>query len=257
MQTVVIATVVVYVLTALAQAMSVRGVCVHRPVLRSVIACALLLHAYVLYHGIDTSAGQNLSVMNILSLVTWLSSVLIIVASCYVPLTNLLLFTLPLAALFVLLAACFPGVNVLHTVADMPRLLHVLLSMLTFSVFCVAGLQALLLTWQDVCVRGKHAGSGLPLLPPLEVMENVLFQIIGVGFFLLSAVLISSLWFFYHSWVVILWGKVVLTLLGWLSFAVLLVGRYYYGWRGTLAIRYTASGLFFLLLCYLLLAISW
>ncbi len=44
--------------------------------------------------------------------------------------------------------------------------------------------------------------------------------------------------------------KTVFTLLSWLTFGVLLLGRYLKGWRGRVALRWTLSGFALLLLAY-------
>ena len=44
--------------------------------------------------------------------------------------------------------------------------------------------------------------------------------------------------------------KTVFTLLSWITFGVLLMGRRLRGWRGRIALRYTLSGLALLLLAY-------
>ena len=45
--------------------------------------------------------------------------------------------------------------------------------------------------------------------------------------------------------------KNVFAILSWLTFGSLLVGRYIYGWRGRIAIRWTLSGFVILLLAYI------
>jgi ABC-type uncharacterized transport system permease subunit len=45
--------------------------------------------------------------------------------------------------------------------------------------------------------------------------------------------------------------KVVFSVLGWLVFGALLVGRYRYGWRGKLALRWILTGSVLLLLAYI------
>ena len=57
------------------------------------------------------------------------------------------------------------------------------------------------------------------------------------GFIVLSALLVSSLFFSTSIWMTgFLLGKTILVLLAWLIFAVLLLGRYYGGWRGRRAV---------------------
>jgi ABC-type uncharacterized transport system permease subunit len=45
--------------------------------------------------------------------------------------------------------------------------------------------------------------------------------------------------------------KVVFSVLGWLVFGALLVGRYRYGWRGKVALRWILAGSVLLLLGYI------
>ena len=44
--------------------------------------------------------------------------------------------------------------------------------------------------------------------------------------------------------------KTLFALLSWLTFAILLIGRYAYGWRGRTALRFTLTGFVMLLLAY-------
>jgi ABC-type uncharacterized transport system permease subunit len=44
--------------------------------------------------------------------------------------------------------------------------------------------------------------------------------------------------------------KTLFALLSWLTFAILLIGRYAYGWRGRTALRFTLLGFVMLLLAY-------
>ena len=44
--------------------------------------------------------------------------------------------------------------------------------------------------------------------------------------------------------------KTLFAIISWVIFAVLLAGRYLYGWRGRMALRYTLAGFITLLLAY-------
>ena len=129
-------------------------------------------------------------------------------------------------------------------IETMPNLtlFHILLSTLTFTVLCIAALQALSLAFQEYLLRHKRATGFINLLPPLETMEVWLFRIITIGFILLTIVLITSLWSFHPIWVSPLWQKTLLSLFAWLVFAGLLSGRCILGWRGWLAVRWTLCG---------------
>jgi len=78
-------------------------------------------------------------------------------------------------------------------------------------------------------------------LPPLQTMEKLLFQLIFVGFFLLSLTLCSGLLIIPNLHGEHL-AQLILTASAWLIFSVLLWGRLRYGWRGRTAIRWALSG---------------
>ena len=81
-------------------------------------------------------------------------------------------------------------------------------------------------------------------------MESLLFQIIGVGFGLLTLTLLSGLVFVDDLLAQDLAHKTVLSTIGWLVFGGLLLGRRWFGWRGRTAIRLTLAGMAVLLLAY-------
>jgi len=95
---------------------------------------------------------------------------------------------------------------------------------------------------------GAQDDSGLPLL----TLERLTFRFVGAGFVLLSATLVVG-WLFGEqiygrAWV---WNhKTVFSVLAWLTFAVLLLGRARFGWRGTSAVRMLYVGAALLLLAY-------
>ncbi len=211
---------------------------------------AVLVHGILLYHWIDLGPGQNLSFYNLLSLVTWLVALLILLATFTKPVANLTIFILPLAIASIVLALVFPRFEIVDTAANPKQLFHILLSTLAFSLLCIAALQAILLAWQERLLRNKHARGIIRMLPPLEVMETLLFQMIILGFMFLSMVLLTSIWSFYPVLSANLWQKLILSMVAWLVFAILLVGRWYYGWRGQQAIRWTLCGVFFVMVTY-------
>lgn len=155
-----------------------------------------------------------------------------------------------LAVVSILLVLIFPGYNILQTGSDPRQLIHILSAAAAFSVLCVGGVQAALLCFQERLLRRKYAGLIIRNLPPLETMERLLFQMIGLGFLLLSIVLASSAYFFHDLFQLPLLHKTILTLLAWIIFAILLGGRYFFGWRGRKVAHYTFSGLVLLMMIY-------
>ncbi|HEY1036472.1 MAG TPA: cytochrome c biogenesis protein CcsA, partial [Pseudoxanthomonas sp.] len=73
---------------------------------------------------------------------------------------------------------------------------------------------------------------------------------ITVGFILLTATLLTGVLFVENFLAQKLSHKTVLSVLSWLAFGALLVGRWRYGWRGVKAVRWTLAAMALLLLAF-------
>ena len=80
------------------------------------------------------------------------------------------------------------------------------------------------------------------VLPPLDALEKVMFRLIGAGFALLTLSLLTGFVFVTNLFAQRLLQKTVLSLIAWLLFGVLLIGRIRFGWRGRSAVRWTLTG---------------
>lgn len=218
---------------------------------------ALVLHGFLLYHWIDggvssylASPGQNLHYFNLISMIYWLAAVLVVLISLCKPVQSLLLVNLPLAAISIIIVTAFPGYHLVHTGANLHSLFHVLASITVFSLFCVAASQAVLLAVQDRFLRLKRNVMLLQFLPPIETMEKVLFQVLILGFVLLSIVVVTSMILFANGWDSDMAHGTIVSIVAWLTFALLLWGHYHLGWRGKTVIRLTLTGSGLLALSY-------
>lgn len=214
-------------------------------------AIAVILHAFVLYHGLMIPEGINLGFYNAISLIVWFSALLIILASLTNPVENLGIFLLPAAGVAILLEDVFPVEHTLLRAEAMELKLHILMSILSYSLLSIAAVHALILATQDRHLRNKRPGGFIRALPPLQTMENLLFQMIGLGFFLLSLSLITGMIYLDDMFAQHVAHKTVLSIVAWFVFATLLWGRWRFGWRGTIAIRWTLGGFITLFLAYL------
>ena len=129
--------------------------------------------------------------------------------------------------------------------------LHVVLSLLSAALLTLAAAQAVTLALQERFLRDTSPHRLVQALPPLQTMEQLLFLLITLGFFMLSLSLLSGLLF-----VSDLLGRylahTVLSVAAWGIFGGLLWGRWRWGWRGRTAIRWALSGygLLILVLAY-------
>lgn len=210
----------------------------------------LILHSWLLWDSIFSHPALNLGFFNALALTSWTVITLLLFSSLTKPVENLGLILLPMAALTVIMEARYGEVAFLGTAAGWPLKIHVLLSMLAYSLLTLAAVQAILLAVQDHHLRNRHPGGFVRGLPPLQTMESLLFEMIASGFVLLTLALLSGAAFLQDMFAQHLVHKTVLSTLGWLVFGGLLMGRFRYGWRGRTAIIWTLSGFVILVLAY-------
>jgi ABC-type uncharacterized transport system permease subunit len=210
----------------------------------------LVLHAAVLYQAVFVGGGLNLGFFNALSLTTWLVAAIVVAASVNTPLENLAVLVLPLAAVVLLLAQVFPGDRLVALNRGIGFQLHLVLAITAYSVAAVAAFQALLLAYQERQLRRRRLQSALRALPPLQTMETLLFELIAGAFFLLSLTIVSGIMFLEDMFAQHVAHKTVLSLIAWLIFAILLWGRWRFGWRGRVAIRWSLGGFVMLMLAY-------
>jgi len=214
----------------------------------------LALHGYLLLGTLWVSGAINFSLVHTLSLILWLTMLVYWLANFFYPLGSLKALVLPLAGVGVVLPLLFPSER-----AALPQTYswafdaHVLAAMLAYSLFIIAALHAGLMAMVESHLHKARLTGLLKNLPPLLTMETLLFRIIGVGFVLLSATLVSGsifseqifgkAWQFNH--------KVLFGFVSWAVFGVLLAGHHFYGWRGRKAVNWTMSGFGFLFLAYI------
>lgn len=213
-------------------------------------AVALLAHGAGVFQGMATPAGLDFGVFNAASMVTWVIVALVVLTALRQPVGNLLVSVLPLAAIAILADLLVPGRHLVLGRESIGLQLHILSSVIAFSLFAVAALQAMTLAVAEHQLRAKRPGAILRRLPPLQTMESLLFQMIAVGFLLLTLSLGSGFTFIDDLMAQHLAHKTILSITAWLVFAVLLWGRFHYGWRGRTALRWTLAGFALLVLAY-------
>lgn len=211
---------------------------------------AVTLHTVVLYHVLFIPEGLNLGFFNAGSLIMWLIALTLLLGAISNPVENLGILLLPLAGLSILLDMLFPVKHTLMPAEAMELKIHILMSIMAYALLTIAAVHAVVLWIQDRHLRNRKPGGFIRALPPLETMEYLLFQMIGLGFFLFSLSLITGMIYLEDMFAQHVAHKTVLSIIAWFVFATLLWGRWRFGWRGATAIRWTLGGFFVLLLAY-------
>jgi ABC-type uncharacterized transport system permease subunit len=219
---------------------------------RIALAVGLAFHGWLLVTDIFQRGGINFGLVNALSVILWLTVLIYWVASLRHALHVLQAFVLPPAAVMVLLQKWLQDDHVLPYTSDLIFETHLVIALLAYSLLTFAALHAGLMAMAERSLHHKKSLIRLPDFPPIMVMERLLFQMIGVGFILLTLTVVSGIFFteqlfhqplqFNH--------KTVFSIASWVIFAALLLGRRIRGWRGRVAVRWTLGGFVLLLLAY-------
>lgn len=129
---------------------------------------------------------------------------------------------------------------------------HIVLSTLAYALVTIAAALATALTMLDRRLRSRRPLGWLAFLPSVEALEAGTFQALAAGFAVLTLALFSGFVFVedLFSNAQHLLHKTVLSCLAWVVFAVLLFGRWRFGWRGRTATNWTLSGFALLGLAY-------
>jgi ABC-type uncharacterized transport system permease subunit len=127
---------------------------------------------------------------------------------------------------------------------------HILLSLGAAALLFAAAVTAVLLVFLDRRLRTRRLSNLPSALPPLDALEKIMFRLIAAGFGLLTLALLTGFIFVTNLFTQNLVQKTVLSIIAWLLFGVLLVGRLRFGWRGRSAVRWTLWGFGILAVAY-------
>ena len=127
---------------------------------------------------------------------------------------------------------------------------HVLVSVLAYSILLMAALQSILVGVAERNIRARSHILMLRILPPLETMEHLLFVMLWVGFAGLTIAIASGFFYLEDMFAQHVVHHTVLSSASWFVYVVLLTGRVAFGWRGTAAVRWTLAAFALLLLGY-------
>ena len=213
-------------------------------VLRSV---ALGLHALSLYGIVVSDNGISIGFFAALSLTSLLIAITLSLIAVWRPIDVLGIVIFPVTGLCAVAGAYIDNTASL-TSAQLQW--HIILSMMAYGVLGLAAMQGIALTLQTHALRTLQPQGLFAALPPLDVMEELLFTLIATGFVLLSFSLLTGMVFIEDIFAQHLAHKTVFTLLAWGLFGILLLGRFFHGWRGRTALIWTLAGFSCLILGY-------
>ena len=217
--------------------------------LRGLLLAAWGLHALTLADGL-LGAPPRFGFAPALSMTVWLVLTVYAIERRLFPQLHAHWALAGLGSAAVILALLFPGATY-HRVASPWLPLHWALGLASYGLFAAAVVHGWLMVRAERAIRqAEQSDAGVPLL----TLERLTFRFVEAGFVLLSATLLVG-WLFaetlYGPGLAWKWDhKTVFSVLAWVTFASLLIGRARLGWRGLKAVRVLYLGAGLLLLGY-------
>lgn len=210
---------------------------------RNALLAAWILHALALGWGVFGEAPR-FGFAPALSVTAWLVLTVYAIERQVFPQLHARWALAALGAAALVLALIFPGTP-MQGGGSRWLPLHWALGIASYGLFAAAVVHAWLMMRAEREIRlAADPHAGLPLL----TLERLTFRFAGAGFVLLSGTLLAGLldgggrWRWDH--------KTIFSVLAWLAFAILLLGRARFGWRGRRAVRMLYVGSLLLLLAY-------
>uniref|UniRef100_B1XT40 Cytochrome c assembly protein n=1 Tax=Polynucleobacter necessarius subsp. necessarius (strain STIR1) TaxID=452638 RepID=B1XT40_POLNS len=227
---------------------------------QAAIFVILVIHGVQLHDSVFTSQGFVFGFAQDLSLIAWVGLAFYWFQSWFLPISSLRWMALMFAMVCAFLPNLFPGVLISPKAVSDPWFKgHFVVATVSVGLLSLAAMHAMLMSVQDrvlhrqlTIIPNSRFAHWLEDLPPLMTMESLLFNLLYVGFALLSLTVFSGLLFsqtlFGKS--LVFDHKTIFALISWFLFAGLLLARWRVGLRGRVAIRWVLSAYTALLLAY-------
>lgn len=213
--------------------------------LRFVLLIAVVAHGAQLSRIMLTPDGIDWGLLASLSFSMLLMSVLLILSVRRLP-QALCLLICPGAVVSILLTTFLDGQYVIKSHLGAALEAHIFLSFIAYALLALAFIQSMMFALQHYFLRRKLAMQLPRWLLPLQSMETLLFDWIRLGWFFLTASIVTGLIFVDNFMAQHLAHKTFFSICAWLVFSALWLGRWRFGWQGVIAVKGTSIG--FLLL---------
>jgi ABC-type uncharacterized transport system permease subunit len=243
--------IVLYTLSSFRQYQAVTaGSPKHRQQVLALGSAAVIFHGLSWFVELTQSQGLNFNFFNVGSLISLVIATLLVASAMKKPLENLFLGIFPMAALILVSHLLVTEDSQVAKITESGIAAHIILSIMAYSILTIAAFQAVLLMIQDHQLKHKRMTGILRVMPPLQTMDRLLFEMLAVGVFLLTLSITSGFLFIDDLFVQQLAHKTVFTILAWTTFVILLIGHWRFGWRGNTASKWTLVGTSLLILAY-------
>ncbi|TBR43498.1 hypothetical protein CBF23_004795 [Marinomonas agarivorans] len=210
-------------------------------------AITLTIHAYALaLLFLDKDGFDFLTIGMLIALI---GNAMLWLSNRTKDISLLLCVSFPLAAILILLNLLEPWSLVQLHSDSVGTSAHILIAAVAYSLFTAACGIGILLFLQEYQLK-HHKLKQLLRVPPLQVLEQLMFEFIWSAFLLLTLTIITGVYFLDDMFAQKMAHKTFFTIISWFVFASLLAGRKWAGWRGQIAVKLTLFGFAMLMLGY-------
>ena len=237
----------------------------HSPLFSGLVQAAifviLLIHGIELHDSVFTPQGFVFGFAQDLSLIAWVGLAFYWFQSWFTPISSLRWLAILFAMIYAFLPSLFPGTLMSPRAVSDPWFKgHFIVATISVGLLSLAAMHAMLMSVQDRALHRELAVSPnsrvahwLEDLPPLMMMEDLLFNLLYVGFTLLTLTVFSGLLFSQTLFgkPLVFDHKTIFALVSWFLFGGLIVARWRVGLRGRAAVRWVLSAYTALLLAYI------
>jgi ABC-type uncharacterized transport system permease subunit len=216
------------------------------------LAIGLITHGSLIY--ITTIAnGINLNFSNSLLIVSWVTVFFYYLINRKIQFNGLENLTLIPAILIILIHPLLKNDHHIEIQMSAYSIIHIIIAILSYSLLTVGAIFSIfILLFEKNLTNKDKAEQSFNSNFSLLSMEDILFKIYWFGFFLLSITLFSGILFTNEIFgTSILWNhKTIFSLMAWVTYGTMLIGRFNYGWRGKKAVIFSLIAFMFLILSY-------
>jgi len=191
-----------------------------------------------------------------LFLFTWATLLVFLVADLRYRIPVLGSFVMPIAFILIIYAYSLPeGQSPLPSIQSYWIGLHAAVAILGYATFVVASCAAVMYLIQERQLKSKKPGAFYYRLPSLEVLDNLSYRALSIGFPLLTlAIIIGAIWAGSRGINPLSRDPTaIFAVLVWLIYAVLIYARVTVGWRGRKASYLTILGFSYILISFIMI----
>lgn len=211
---------------------------------------AVILHAITLYNDLILISGQNFTVTNVVSLMSFIMAGIVTFAvlkskTVWFPLMIVYAF----AVCSVVVASFVKGSFIRNLEGNTGFLFHLGIALFSYALFFLALIYAFQLKWLDQKLKSKKMFF-CSVLPPLMTVERHFFTLTLAAQAMLTITLISGMVYLHNFFAPEHIHKAIFSFLAWIVYNIQILGQWKLRWRGKRVLIFSISGMMLLSIGY-------